>query len=184
MNNIVTENILERRSVRSYNSDPVSQEDIEKIVECAINSQSAMNSQPWHLSVVTNKELLGEIDKKVVESLIDTPAGKRMQLSSDSKVFYNAPLAIFVAADKSFELAMYDCGMLIENMSLAARSLGIGCCTIGCMRNFLKSDEGKEYREKLGIPDGFESDICVIFGHSDNFKPAPKPREQKYIFVK
>lgn len=44
--------ILKRRSTRQYTTEEVKQEDLDLILEAAVNSPSAMNSQPWHFTVV------------------------------------------------------------------------------------------------------------------------------------
>ena len=49
--------ILGRRSIRGYKPDPVPKEVIEEVLELAVRSPSSMNTQPWHLYVVTGDPL-------------------------------------------------------------------------------------------------------------------------------
>ena len=49
--------VLGRRSIRGYKSDPVARELIEEILELAMRAPSSMNTQPWHLHVVTGEPL-------------------------------------------------------------------------------------------------------------------------------
>ena len=49
--------VLGRRSIRGYKSDPVPKEVIEEVLELAVRSPSSMNTQPWHLYVVTGDPL-------------------------------------------------------------------------------------------------------------------------------
>ena len=51
----VIENILTRRSIRDYKEEPVSREEMGKILECGIYAPSAMNMQTWAVRVVDNK---------------------------------------------------------------------------------------------------------------------------------
>ena len=46
-----------RRSIRGYKPDPVPQEVLEEVIELAIRSPSSMNTQPWHLYVLTGDVL-------------------------------------------------------------------------------------------------------------------------------
>jgi nitroreductase len=49
--------IRERKSIRGYKSDPVSQEILKAILETAVRSPSSRNTQPWHITVVSGKAL-------------------------------------------------------------------------------------------------------------------------------
>ena len=49
--------ILGRRSIRGYKPDPVPKEVIEEVLKLAVRSPSSMNTQPWHLYVVTGDPL-------------------------------------------------------------------------------------------------------------------------------
>ena len=40
-------------TIQAFLDEPVPDSDLQKIVNAGINSQSAMNGQPWHFSVVT-----------------------------------------------------------------------------------------------------------------------------------
>ncbi|OPY69679.1 MAG: putative NAD(P)H nitroreductase YodC [Syntrophorhabdaceae bacterium PtaU1.Bin034] len=48
--------IKERRSIRAFKSDPVPREKVEEILSLAIRAPSAINLQPWELTVVMNEE--------------------------------------------------------------------------------------------------------------------------------
>ena len=49
--------VLGRRSIRGYKPDPVPKEVIEEVLKLAVRSPSSMNTQPWHLYVVTGDPL-------------------------------------------------------------------------------------------------------------------------------
>ncbi len=53
----VLEALRTRKSIRGYKSDPVPQEVIRKILETATRAPSAMNTQPWHITVLAGKVL-------------------------------------------------------------------------------------------------------------------------------
>lgn len=62
----VVEAIRERKSVRAFKSDPVSQDMLNQIVEQALRAPSWANTQPWEFAIVTGKQL-GEIQKGFLE---------------------------------------------------------------------------------------------------------------------
>jgi len=51
------EAIATRRSIRGYTSDPVPQALLEEIIALALRAPSSMNTQPWHLHVLTGAPL-------------------------------------------------------------------------------------------------------------------------------
>ena len=65
--------INNRHSVRAFKPDPVPQETLKKIVEAALRSPSASNSQPWEFAVVSGKKL-EEIKQAYVENSTKMPA--------------------------------------------------------------------------------------------------------------
>src|SRR3546814_11673650 len=58
-----------RRSVRGNKTDPVPRELIEEIVEVAKGAPSSMNSQPWHVHVLTG-EPLEEVRRRNTELML------------------------------------------------------------------------------------------------------------------
>ena len=176
--NAVIETIMARRSVRKYTDQPVEREKLEQIVACGINAPSAINSQPWAVRVVNDSAYINGITREYVAAnpkVAEDPAFKNM--------FRNAPAVIFVAspADGSGQL---DCGMLGENILLAAQSLGLGTCTLGGPIRFMKSSEAAaSYLETLDIPEGYELLYAIAVGYPDE-TPDAKPRDaSKVTFV-
>ena len=53
---VVINNILQRTSVRSYEDRPVEKEKIEKLLRAGMAAPTAVNKQPWHFIVVTDKD--------------------------------------------------------------------------------------------------------------------------------
>jgi nitroreductase len=62
----VVEAIRERRSVRAFKSEPVSQAMLRQILEQALRAPSWANTQPWEFAIVTGKQL-EEIQKGFLE---------------------------------------------------------------------------------------------------------------------
>ena len=64
----LTEAVKGRRSIRGYKTDPVPQELLQEIIETAIHAPSAMNTQPWEITIITG-EPLDNIRKGNVETV-------------------------------------------------------------------------------------------------------------------
>lgn len=157
----VLEAIRGRRSIRKYKLEPVPDEVIEKILEAGRWAPSGGNIQPWRFIVVKDPAVLDMI-KKVSPGYLGA-----------------SPCAIVVCSNKrkAFEaggklgrdyLAPVDCAMAVENMLLAAHSLGLGACPI-------KSFSTAAVKEILEIPENVEPELIVALGYPDE-RPSPPPK--------
>ncbi len=174
----VVETIIARRSVRKYTNQPVEREKLETIVQCGINAPSGMNKQPWEVRVVDNKEYIDGITAEFLKS------NAKMGEDPDFKnMFRNATAVIFIASptDGSGQL---DCGLLGENMILAAQAMGLGTCCLGGPIRFMKdAPEAAPYMERLQLSEGYELLYAIAVGYPDE-APEAKPRDaEKAKFV-
>ena len=150
----VIETIMSRRSIRKYKPEAVNRDTMKIILNCGIN---APNGQK-------NPQAAGD------------PNFKNM--------FRNAPTVVFIGHDTSYDCSQIDCGLLGENMVLAAWSMGIGSCCLASPTRFIAdTPEAAEYLKRLEFPEGYKLLYCIAFGYPDE-APAAKPRDTakvKYI---
>ncbi len=176
--NQVVETIMARRSIRQYKDQPVSRETMDTIVKCGINAPNGMNRQAWEVRVVSNPDYINGATKLFAEAnprMAEDPTFKNM--------FRNAPTVVFIANDSAAGMSQIDCGMLGENMVLAAQSLGVGSCVLGGPIAFLKTPAAAEYLAKLGFSEGYELLYAIAFGYPDE-APDAKPRDEgKVVFL-
>lgn len=175
--NQTIETIMSRRSIRQYKPQAVGRDTMQTIVKCGINAPNGMNKQSWAIRVVDNPEYINGITevfkKKNQDRIANDPNFKNM--------FRNAPTVVFIANDPSYELSQIDCGLLGENMILAAQSMGIGSCCLGSpIRFMLTEPEAAEYVKRLELPEGYNLLYCIAFGHPDE-SPKAKPRDTSKI---
>lgn len=166
--------IMSRRSIRHYKPEPVPRELMNRIVECGINAPSGMNRQPWEIRVVDNSAMLDTISKLQLQMLDST---RRAQMESQPgfrNIFRNAPTVAFIACPA--DGGQLDCGMLCQNMMIAAQSLGIGSCCLGGPIRFLKTDEARFFVEQLGFSPEYQLLLAIGFGYPDE-APEAKPRD-------
>lgn len=173
--NAVIETIMARRSIRQYKDQPVEREKLEQIVECGINAPSGMNKQPWQVRVVDDPEYINGITKIFVEAdstRKDDPGFKNM--------FRNAQAVIFIASPRDGS-GQLDCGLLGENMLLAAQSLGLGTCCLGGPVRFMVADEkAKPYVDRLELPEDYQLLYAIAVGYPDE-EPEAKPRDASKV---
>lgn len=163
--------IGKRYSCRNFTGESVSDEALEALALAAVQSPSALNLQPWRITVVKNKGFIDEISSHMMEILSkqeDKSTYERI-LSRGQKPLYNAPAMLFIAVEEGREL---DCGIVSENIALAAASLGLGNVICGMMRIIFDSERADHYREKL-IPDGFVFGVAVLVGKAVEEEGTP-----------
>lgn len=168
--------LFERRSVRSYKADPISKSDLETIVAAGKAAASGMNRQPYHITVVQNPDAIGELCDLVKRQMRKGPMAERAKDPSFSPV-YGAPAVIIVSADPKQGLSTYDSTLVMGNMYIGARSLGIGSCWLNIFGVIADEPEAKEVYAKLGVPEGYKVIVASCFGYPDG--EWPQAREKR-----
>jgi nitroreductase len=158
------EAIRARYSCRSFSEKVPSDADLQTIVHAALAAPSAMNNQPWRVIVVTNPELLAELEAEAVNNL-DSDSRERIN-SRGGKVYYSAPCQIIIPVPDG-KWADTDCGIISQNVALAAESLGINSLICGMIRFSFMGEKGGYFKRKLGFPEGFEPGLSVLLGYAD-----------------
>lgn len=169
---IVLESIMTRSSVRSYTSQVVEDEKIEKMLKAAMAAPTAGNKQPWEFVVINEREIL--------DALPDVATGMKMAPK--------APLAIAVCGvpAQSFpnvpEYWVQDCSAATENILLAAHAMGLGAVWCGAYPDGGSGREAK-ITELLNLPEGVKALSVIIIGYPDSeptVKDKWKPEKVRY----
>jgi len=140
----VFEAIKSRKSVRAYDSRPIPNEILLRILEAGRLAPSAGNIQPWHFIVV------GDVEKR-----------KRLAHARYARFLAESPVVIVGCGDQkaSPQWYMVDVAIALENIVLAATNEGLGTCWIG-------SFSEDEIREMLKIPEKFRVVALLAIGYS------------------
>jgi len=166
MNNLVIDTIMKRRSIRSYKLNQLEEDDLQTILDAGIQAPSANNCQPWHFTVIQDREFIQYMNEKSKDIMINSDDARISRAGSGKvNLFYNAPTLIIVSGNENEISAKSDCSAAIENMLLAAESLEIGGVWIGMLRFFIS--DNKEVR-KLNLPDGFRPYYAVALGYKND----------------
>lgn len=162
--------ILDRRSIRAYKPEAVTDEQLAVLKECAVASPTALNAQSWHFTFVTDRAAIADVDSAVMSAL-DEASRERMKGRGGS-VFYNAPLAVFISCDKNSRWGEVDAGIAVENLALAAHSMGLGSVIIGMCRAAFDGEHGERLEKLLRFPESHRFAIAIAIGHPDTTKAA------------
>ena len=183
--NEVLKAISDRYSCRDFSPEALSDEQVKAIVEAALAAPSAMNLMPWHIIAVTDKSLIEEMDAEAMNIIAgwdDKGAHNRMK-ERGGKIFYNAPCMIFVASNGS-EYAAHDCGIVSQNVALAAHALGLGSVICAMARIPLGGAKGAEFQKRLNFPEGFSFGMSVCVGKVNSGKAPHELNMNKVTYVK
>ncbi|MDH5450078.1 MAG: nitroreductase family protein [Candidatus Bathyarchaeota archaeon] len=146
--------ILSRRSIRRYENKDIPEEVLQQILETGRQAPSAANRQPIHFVIVTDRDILQNLCDNLINRFVKY-----------------APVAIVGCADiKSLltgKWAVVDATIAMENMVIAAWTLGIGSCWIGACNE-------EKVKELLKIPDKWKFVALLTFGY-----PAEQPKQRK-----
>ena len=171
MNNLVIDNIKQRRSIRKYKDQKISKDELNLILEAGTYAPSAMNQQSSIMVVLDDEEIYKEI-----RLLTDK------YFPSRKPYFYNSKDIIIVFGDSNCKCPIEDGSLVLQNLFLAASSLNIGSCWINYLRNLFKTEEGIKLQEKMNIPSNYFVIGTCILGYPDE-TPVLKPRKEDYIRV-
>lgn len=177
--NSTLQNIISRRSVKKYDNRSVPIELVEEVVKAGTFAPSGMNRQSPIILAVTNKEMRDRLSRINLEIVI----GKNLVTSSGhNDPFYGAPVVLVVLAKKDIGTRVYDGSLVMENMMVAAQSLGLGSCWIHRAKETFETEEGKQILRELGIEGEYEGIGNCILGYAakDALKPQA-PRKDNYV---
>ena len=167
--NEILKNIKTRRSVRKFAEREIPAEILNEIITAGLYAPSAMNTQLWQLTVLKNDGKIVALQKAVAKAL-DRP---------DYHRFYGAPVFVIVTVPEDYRHGAVDTACVLENMFLAAHSLGVGSVWINQLRDSCNDSEVRALLTDFGIPENHVCFGCAAIGYADC--ELPSDRENKGI---
>ena len=181
--------LTEVKTTQFFTEEKISDEDIEKILSAGVNAPSAMNTQPWHFTAVTDEEtqnkLADAMSSMKPPAMKDGEAGmppampegmKEKQPPSDAPKDMPKPGGSGFAkmpnkagiGDAPLTIVIsckegseLDAGLAVQNMSAEAQLLGYGTKIMTAPTMSLNTDD---YKEMLNIPEGQKIVAVLIVG--------------------
>lgn len=184
--NQVLQTIIQRRSCRKFTGEPLRREQLAQILEAGRWAPTGGNCQTVHFLVIQDHKTRSELRTRVqsafarmewredlYSSLKNSIRRSRMGLYDYD---YRAPVLVIAANRRGYPNAMADCACALQNIMLAATSLGLGSCWINQLHWLDDNPEIHRYLESLGL--GAEETVCgaVALGHWDG--PIPQPLQR------
>lgn len=187
MTNETIQTILNRRSIRRFDTRQVEEEKLQQILKAGLYAPSAGGRQGVLFVVCQDREVnerLGRIKRANSHPRMATEhcyvSREQPSIADDPEIknaFYGAPSVITLFAPKGFLFAVDDCAVAAENMMLAAASLGIGSCYIGQGWTAFADPYGQEILKTWGIRTDYYAVMQLLLGYQKegDRHPSPKP---------
>jgi nitroreductase len=189
--------INDRRSIRAFTDKPVSDHDLNIILEAARQAPSGENAQPWRFIIVKDKAT-----RKKMGALSGGGSGRRftaefatnkmqqrfssLEDEAKKKAAYekltsgkvstfsaDAPVNIVVVGKKDVWDLPYDTSAAIENILLAVTALGLGACWVIAPCIDIRDEE--RIKALLGVPEEYKAISLISIGHPTR-PHNPRPR--------
>ena len=185
-----------RRSTRRFKNKKVEKEKIEKIIDAGRFTQTSTNSQDVSYTVVTDK--LDELKELAYESLKQkgeyilanlTPETAYLERyakmwvyfydmykkdKKNDKLFFNAPLAIFVSSPN-----VTNGTLASSNMELMTDALGLGTFFSGFL--LIAAKDNQPMLDLLGVKDHNQLSSCLVIGYPDVKYNRTVPRKEAVV---
>ena len=166
--------IKNRRSVKEYKKEQISDAELMEVLEAGMNAPSGGNRQSAIFIVVQNREWIDKLCA-LNAKIAGAPEGW--------DVFYGAPTVIVVAASAETADAVKDGSLAIGNMLNAAYALGLGGRWINRADGMLEDDLGKQLLKEAGYEGDYVGVGNVILGYPEGGFPAPLEHKKDYYKI-
>lgn len=171
--NPIIENILTRRSVRDFKDTSIEQEKLMLLAKAATYAPSGRNLQTWHFTVVQNKELISKLAYVIANHLDRGPDYN----------FYGATALILASSHRDSPFAKEDCACALENIFLAANSLGIGSVWINQLKDICDEPAIRDVLRMLKVPENNLVFGVAALGYPASAPTAPTRADDTITFI-
>lgn len=185
--------IFGRRSIRKYSDKPISDEDLQDIIEAGLAAPSGINLQPWYFVVVKSEEKLkrlSEITGQVFgkfKPVLENRFEKNPEAIEETREFLNSMggakvcVLVFLLKDdyEDYTTVVEGTSAAIENMCLMAYDKGIGSCWLTAA---LRVGIGDELRREFA-PDKGKYLAMLTLGYPAVSPAMPPRRPGRYVII-
>lgn len=172
MENEVLKCIRTRRSIRRYKKEQITDEELNTVLEAGTWAPTSKGLQLPFIIAVQKPELIAQLVRMNAEIMGVT-----------SNPYYDAPTLVFVFAPIEYGKGLQDGSCVLENMMLAAHSIGLGSCWINREIEMFKTEEGLQLMKDWGLPDGLMGIGALSLGYPASVPPSVKARKADYCKI-
>lgn len=154
--------VKQRYSVRSYEEKQIEKEKMDYIMECVRMSPSAVNFQPWHFYIVTDKEKLKELKSTYNREWVQSVPCIIVACANHAEAWHRR--------SDNKDHADIDIAIAVEHLCLAAAEQGLGTCWV-C--NF----DAAACHDIMTLPEDIEPVALIPIGYTAETAVPEKKRK-------
>ena len=185
--NQVLEVIDARRSIRKFEKTAISEDEIKALEMAALTAPTAMNRRELRFTFLHGEEKISALHEEVAAIMAESEGGRasleRLEERGAENVFYGAPLVILISGKETTWTSL-DAGIAVQNLALAAESLGLGSCIIGMIRRAFKPNHPEGLDKKYHFEEGENFQISIAIGHKAMSKDAHEQEAEHIRHIK
>jgi len=161
---IVMQNILQRKSVRSYSGRPVSRESLDTLVRAAMAAPTGRDMRPWKFIIIDDKESMRQLAARLPYAKMLSEAQAAIAVCGD--------LSVTDDEGKASTNWTFDCSAATENLLLQAEAMGLGAVWTAV---YPYEDRLPAVKEALGLPEEIIPLNLIPIGYP---KGDPQPKDK------
>lgn len=172
MNNETLENIRNRRSIRQFKTEQISDEALKAVLDAGTYAPTSRGMQAPYIIAIQNESLKNKLAKLNARIM-----------GTNSNPYYDAPTYILVLAHSDARYPVHDGSCVLENMMIAAQSVGLGSCWIHREKEMFETEEGKSLLREMGLSEDMIGIGALAIGYPDGAPSPAKPRKPDYYRI-
>lgn len=170
--NEVIKNIMTRRSVRSFDDTQLTKEQLETLIQTGLCAPSGRCMQTWKFTAVLNRDIIARLAHVIQETQ-----------NRQNYNFYNAQTLIITSNEKDSPWGKEDNACALENIFLAAHSMGIGSVWINQLLDHCDEPEIREILNELQIPENHAVFGIAALGYDTNAPRGEVKKKGQYVII-
>ena len=163
--NEVIRTIRDRRSIRSYRNEQITEDQLKIILNAGEYAASGMGMQKTVMVAVQDPSIIARM----------SGLNARV-MGMDIDPFYGAPTVVVVFGSTESATPVEDGSLVIGNMMLAAYSIGVDSCWVHRAKEVFETEEGKALMKQWGLPDTCVGVGNCILGYREGELPEAAKR--------
>jgi len=184
--------LIKRRSIRHYLTEQIDDESLELIIKAGLFAPNGGNHQYTRFIVVQNEAKRRELaamvrqefaKREVIDGQYQNNAIIRAKKDENYDFTFHAPTLIIAVAPKTHGNSMADSACALENMQIAATSLGLGACWVNQLHWLTDSHSIRSYLEPLGLKEDEDIFGSIVVGYPARPIQEPAPRKEGRVII-
>ncbi|MBD5255404.1 MAG: NADPH-dependent oxidoreductase [Barnesiella sp.] len=179
----VKSTLLGRRSIRRYEREPITDEQMQFIYDAIRNTPTSYNGQQYSVIDITDQTLKERLYELTNQKQIKTCNHFMLFCADYYKIGRGASLKEidmpeFTQTTDGIIVGVIDASLAMMSAVVAAESLGLGSCCVG----YARTAAPKEFAELLNLPKGVMI-VCGLCIGVPREEPDLKPKQPKELII-